>query len=75
MYYIIDYVFGTAIDIAHGNPNGGDEDGRDGVCRAAKLGGYCVVKLPPPIAPLVWDRVSQVPNKASNAGLVEPNQS
>ena len=33
---LIDYVFGVAIDVARGDPDGGDEDGRDDVCRAAK---------------------------------------
>ena len=30
--------------MAHVDPNGDDEDGRDGVRSAAKSGGYCAVK-------------------------------
>ena len=37
---LIYYVFCAAIPIAHGNPDGGDEDGRDGVRSAAKSGSY-----------------------------------
>ena len=46
---LIDYVFGAAINITHGNHDGGDEDGRYGyvVRRADKLGGYCAAKVTP----------------------------
>ena len=46
---LINYVFGGPIDITHGNPDGGDEDGRYVVRRADKLGGYCAAKVTPPI--------------------------
>ena len=36
-YYIIDYAFGAALPIAHGDLDGGNEYGRDGVHSAAKL--------------------------------------
>ena len=41
---LIDYAFDDAILIAHGDPDGGDKDGRDGVRSAAKSGGHCATK-------------------------------
>ena len=38
---LIDYAFSAAIPIAHGDPDGGDKDGRDGVRSAVKSGSYC----------------------------------
>ena len=35
------YAFVTAIRIAYGNRDGGDEDGRDGTRSAVKSGGCC----------------------------------
>ena len=35
-HVLIDYVFGATIIIARGDGNGGDENGRDSVPRAAK---------------------------------------
>ena len=51
-HVLIDYAFGAAILIAHGDPDGGDEDGRDGVRSAAKSGGYCAAKTTPLIKTL-----------------------
>ena len=39
--------FGAAIRIAYGDPDGGDEDGRDGARSAVKSGGYCAAKTTP----------------------------
>ena len=50
---LLDYAVGNAIAIAHDDPDGGDEDGRDGVCSAAKSGGYCAAKTTPLIKTLV----------------------
>ena len=41
---LIDYALDAANPIAHGDPDGGDEDGRDGVRNAVKSGGYCAAK-------------------------------
>ena len=57
---LIDYAVGGAIAIAHGDRDGGDEDGRDGVRRAAKSGGYCVAKTTHPAQTLAL-RVLQHP--------------
>ena len=46
------YVFGAAIRIAYGDPDGGDDDSRDGVRSAAKSGGYCAAKTTPLIKTL-----------------------
>ena len=46
---LIDYAVGSAIPIAHGNHNGGNEGGCDCVHRAAKSGGYCVAKTTAPL--------------------------
>ena len=48
-HILIDYVFGAAIPIAHGDHNDGDEDSCDDVRRAAKSGDYCVAKTTSPI--------------------------
>ena len=40
----IDCAFGAAMPIAHGDLDGGDKDGHDGVRSAAKSGGYCAAK-------------------------------
>ena len=48
-HIIIDHVFDSAIAIAHGDCDGGDEDSRDGVRRAAKSRSYCATKTTPPI--------------------------
>ena len=48
-HILIDYVFGAAIPIAHGDHNDGDEDSCDDVRRAAKSGDYCVAKTAPPM--------------------------
>ena len=53
-------MFGAAITIAHGNPNGGDEDSHDSVRSAAKSDGYCAAKTTPLIKILVL-RVLQHP--------------
>ena len=45
-HILIDYVFGAAIAIAHGNGDG--KDGRNGVRRATNSGGYCATKTIPP---------------------------
>ena len=42
------YAFGAAIRIAYGDPNGSDEDGRDGVRSAVKSGGCYAAKTTPP---------------------------
>ena len=47
--YIDDAADG-AITIVYGDCDNGDEDGRSGVRRAAKAGGYCATKVTPPIA-------------------------
>ena len=44
---LIDYAFGAAILLVHSNPDGGDEDGPDGVCSAVKSGDYCAAKTIP----------------------------
>ena len=43
----MDYAFGAAIGIAYGDPNGGDEDSRDGSRSSVKSGGYCAAKTTP----------------------------
>ena len=48
VHLLIDYAFGAAIRIAYGDPDGGDEDGRDGVRSAVKSGGCCAAKTTPP---------------------------
>ena len=48
-HILINCVFGAAINIAHGDPDGVDKDGRDNVRHATKLGGYCATKATPPI--------------------------
>ena len=48
-HILIDCVSGTAIAIARGDRDGGNEDDRDGMRRAAKSGGYCAAKSTPPI--------------------------
>ena len=45
---VVDYAFGSAIRIAYGDRDGGDEDGRDGVRSAVKSGSYCAAKTTPP---------------------------
>ena len=49
---LIDYIFGAAICIAYGDPDGGDEDSRDGVRNTVKSGGYCAAKTTPLVKPL-----------------------
>ena len=49
---LIGYAFGAAILIAHGDPDGGDEGGRDGVRSAAKSDDYCAAKQHLLIKPL-----------------------
>ena len=44
---LIDYALGAAIRIAYGDPDSGDEDGRDGARSAVKSGGYCAAKTTP----------------------------
>ena len=50
----------ATIAIVQGDPDGGDEDGRDGVRSAAKSGGYCAAKTTPLIRTLAL-RVLQHP--------------
>ena len=59
-HLLIDYAFGAAIRIAYGDPDGGDEDGRDGARSAVKSGGYCAAKTTPLVKPLAL-RVLQHP--------------
>ena len=61
---LIDYAaFGAIIIIiAHGDPNGGNEDGCDDACSAAKSGGYRTMKTTPLIKTLAL-RVLQQPLK------------
>ena len=46
------YAFGVAIPITNDNPDGGDKDGRNGVCSAAKSGGDRAAKTTPLIKTL-----------------------
>ena len=57
---LIDYALGATICIAYGDPDGGDEDGRDGSLSAVKSGGYCAAKTTPLVKPLAL-RVLQHP--------------
>ena len=41
----MNYAFSVTSAIAHGNPDRDDEDGLDGMCSAAKSGGYCAAKI------------------------------
>ena len=54
------YDFGAAIRIAYGDPNDGDEDGRDGVRSAVKYG-YCAAKTTSCIIKVLAVRVPQHP--------------
>ena len=47
-HILINCVFGAAIRIANGDGDDVNEDGRDGVCRAAKSGSYYAAKTTPP---------------------------
>ena len=44
VHLLIDYVFGATIRIVYGDPNGGNEDGHDGVRSSVKSEGYCAEK-------------------------------
>ena len=46
-HIIIGYVFGAAIRIAYGDPDGGDKDCRGSVRSAVKSDGYCAAKTTP----------------------------
>ena len=48
VHLLIDYAFGAVIRIPYGDPDGGDEDNRDGARSAVKSGGYCAAKNTPP---------------------------
>ena len=48
VHLLIDYAFLAAIRIAYGDPDGGDEDGRDGARSAIKSGDCCAAKTTPP---------------------------
>ena len=60
-HVLIDYAFGTAILITHGDLYGSDEGGRDGVRSTAKSGGYCAAKTTPLIKTLHTPRVLKQP--------------
>ena len=60
VHLLVDYAFGGAIGIAYGDRDGGNEDGRDSVRRAANSGGHCATKTTPPIKTFVL-RVLQHP--------------
>ena len=59
-YVLIDYAFSAAILIAHGDLNGSNKNSLDGMCSAAKSGGYCTMKTTPLIKTLAL-RVLQQP--------------
>ena len=44
----MDYVFGAAIDIAYGDSDGGDKDGRDGARSTVRSGDFCAAKTTRP---------------------------
>ena len=48
-HVLIDYALDAVILIAHGDSDGGDEDGQNGVrsLASAKSGGYCAAKTTP----------------------------
>ena len=46
------YAFSTAVLIAYGDSDGGNEDGRDSVRSVVKSGGCCAAKTIPLIKPL-----------------------
>ena len=46
---LVDHAVDGAITIAHGDCDGGDEDGQVGVRRASKPGGYCAANATPSI--------------------------
>ena len=48
----MDYAFGAVIRIAYDDPDGGDEDGRDGARSTVKSGGYFAAKTMPLVKPL-----------------------
>ena len=52
VHLLVDYAFGAAIHIAHGDPDGDDEDSRDDTRSAVKSGGCCAAKTIPLIKPL-----------------------
>ena len=66
----VDHAAGGAIAIVHGNCDGGNEDGRGGMRRAANSGGYCAAKATSPITSFVM-RGAREPKKASDAGSMK----
>ena len=52
VHLLIDYAFGAIIRIAYGDPDGGDEDGRDSGRSAVKSGGCCAAKTTPLVKPV-----------------------
>ena len=67
---LVDHAGGGAVTIVHSDCDGGDEDGRGGVRRAAKSGGYCAAKATLPIASFARGRARK-PEKASDAGSMK----
>ena len=60
VHVLIDHSFGAAIPIAHGDPDGDDEDIRsDGVHSAVKSGGYYSAKTIPLIKILALSVLQQ----------------
>ena len=59
------YAIGAAILIAHADPDGGDEDGHDGMRSNAKLSGHCAAKTTPLITTLAL-RVLKQPLMPAN---------
>ena len=64
---LVDHAGGGAVTIVHSDCDGGDEDGRGGVRRAAKSGAYCAAEATSPIASFAMGGARE-PKKASDAG-------
>ena len=60
------YAIGAVILIAHTDPDGGDEDGHDGMRSNAKSGDYCAAKTTPLVTTLAL-RVLKQPLMPANS--------
>ena len=61
----MNYAFSVTSAIAHGNPDRDDEDGLDGMCSAAKSGGYCAAKITSLIKTLALTEIQHPPRPAA----------
>ena len=72
-YILVGYAFGSAICIAYGDCNDGDEDGRNGARSAVRSGGCCIAKKTPPYKTCAL-RVLQHPLRPAYQFPKKPNR-